>query len=110
MKQFIGFVKKEFYHIFRDVRTMLVLFGIPVAQLLIFGYVVTNEIKDIKIAIYDQSKDDVTLKISNKIISSGYFKLEKNLNEIKTRERRKSKCSAYCRCFRCQYCKPYCKL
>ena len=61
---------------------MLVLFGIPVAQLLIFGYVVNNEIKDIKIAIYDQSKDDVTLKISNKIISSGYFKLVKNLDEI----------------------------
>jgi len=82
MKQFLGFVKKEFYHIFRDIQTMLVLFGIPIAQLLIFGYVVTNEIKDIKIAIYDQSKDDVTLQISNKIISSGYFILEKDLDHI----------------------------
>ncbi|MCD4682169.1 MAG: ABC transporter permease [Bacteroidales bacterium] len=82
MKQFLGFVKKEFFHIFRDIQTMLVLFGIPIAQLLIFGYAVTNEIKDIKIAIYDQSKDDVTLQISNKIISSGYFILEKNLDHI----------------------------
>lgn len=82
MKQFFGFVKKEFYHIFRDIRTMLVLFGIPIAQLLIFGFVVTNEVKDIKIAIYDQSKDAVTLQISNKIISSGYFILEQNLNHI----------------------------
>ena len=82
MKQFLGFVKKEFYHIFRDIQTMLVLFGIPIAQLLIFGYVVTNEIKDIKIAIYDQSKDDVTLQISNKIISSGYFILAKDLDHI----------------------------
>ncbi|MCD4683837.1 MAG: ABC transporter permease, partial [Bacteroidales bacterium] len=82
MKQFMGFVKKEFFHIFRDVQTMLVLFGIPIAQLLIFGYAVTNEIKDIKIAIYDQSKDNVTLQISNKIISSGYFILEKNLDHI----------------------------
>ncbi len=82
MKQFLGFVKKEFYHIFRDIRTMLVLFGIPIAQLLIFGFVVTNEVKDIKIAIYDQSKDDVTLQISNKIISSGYFILEQNLDHI----------------------------
>ncbi|MCD4666156.1 MAG: ABC transporter permease [Bacteroidales bacterium] len=80
MKQFLGFVKKEFYHIFRDIRTMLVLFGIPVAQLLIFGYVVNNEIKDIKIAIYDQSKDNVTREITNKIISSGYFILEENLS------------------------------
>jgi len=82
MHRFLGFVKKEFFHIFRDGRTMLVLFGIPVVQLLIFGYVVTNEIKDIKIAIFDQSKDEVTMAISNKIISSGYFKLEKNLDNI----------------------------
>ena len=82
MLRFLGFVKKEFFHIFRDVRTMLVLFGIPVIQLLIFGYVVTNEIRDIKIAIFDQSKDEVTLEITNKIISSGYFKLKKNLDNI----------------------------
>ncbi|MBN2173735.1 MAG: ABC transporter permease [Bacteroidales bacterium] len=82
MKKFLGFVKKEFYHIMRDPRTLLVLFGIPVAQLLIFGYVVTNDIKDIKIAIFDQSKDDVTLNLSNKIISSGYFILNENLNSI----------------------------
>jgi ABC-2 type transport system permease protein len=82
MKQFLGFIKKEFYHIFRDVRTMLVLFGIPVAQLLIFGYVVTTEVKDIKIAIYDQSKDEVTRQITNKIISSGYFSLVQNLDHI----------------------------
>lgn len=79
MNQFIGFVKKEFYHIFRDVRTMLVLFGIPIAQLLIFGYVVNNEIKDIRIAILDKSKDDVTQHLSNKILSSGYFILDENL-------------------------------
>jgi ABC-2 type transport system permease protein len=85
MNQFIGFVKKEFYHIFRDVRTMLVLFGIPIVQLLIFGYVVNNEIKDIRIAILDKSKDDVTQHLSNKILSSGYFILDENLqsdNEI----------------------------
>jgi ABC-2 type transport system permease protein len=82
MKKFIGFVKKEFNHIFRDFQTMLILFGIPVAQLLIFGYVVTNELKDIKIAILDQSKDDVTLEISNKIIASGYFIPDQNLRSI----------------------------
>lgn len=82
MKQFIGFVKKEFYHIFRDPRTLLVLFGIPVAQLLIFGYVVNNEIKNIKIAVYDQSKDRVTSEITNKIASSGYFILHENLETV----------------------------
>lgn len=82
MKKFLGFVKKEFYHIFRDPRTLLVLFGIPVAQLLIFGYAVNNEIKNIRIAIYDQSKDPVTLEISNKIMASGYFILDDNLQTV----------------------------
>lgn len=79
MKQFRGFVIKEFFHIFRDVRTLLILFGIPVAQILIFGYVVSNEIKDVKIAILDHSKDPVTKEITNKILSSGYFILEESL-------------------------------
>lgn len=82
MKQFFGFVKKEFFHIFRDPRTLLVLFGIPVAQLLIFGYVVNNEVKNIRIAIFDQSKDQVTREITNKIIASGYFLLEDNLETV----------------------------
>ncbi len=80
MERFIGFVRKEFYHIFRDPRTLLILFGIPVMQLLIFGFVVTNEIKNIQIAILDQSKDEVTREITNKLLSSGYFTLRKNLS------------------------------
>ena len=79
MKRFLGFVIKEFYHIFRDYRTLAILFGIPAVQLLLFGYVITNEIKDARIAILDQSKDVITRRISDKVLSSGYFILEKNL-------------------------------
>ena len=82
MKQFLGFVKKEFYHIFRDPRTLLVLFGIPVAQLLIFGYVISTEIRNIKIAIYDPAKDNETRQITDKIISSNYFTLYDNLDNV----------------------------
>ncbi len=82
MKQLRSFIKKEFFHIFRDPRTMLILFGIPVAQLLIFGTVIKNEIKDLHIAIYDQSKDETTQQITNKILSSGYFILDENLDNL----------------------------
>jgi ABC-2 type transport system permease protein len=85
MKRFKGFVIKEFYHIFRDYRTMVILFGMPFVQILIFGFAITNEIKNADIAILDNSKDVVTQKITNKILSSDYFKLSKNLisyNEI----------------------------
>ncbi|TRZ73864.1 MAG: ABC transporter permease [Bacteroidetes bacterium] len=83
MKRFLGFVVKEFYHIFRDYRTLLILFGLPALQLLLFGYVITNEIKDAKIAILDQSKDEVTRRISQKVLSSGYFILDKNLSSTR---------------------------
>ena len=73
MKSFLGFVTKEFYHIFRDRRTMLILFGIPIAQILIFGFVVTNELKDMRIAFLDYSRDEVTQEITSKIIASGFF-------------------------------------
>ena len=82
MKQLRSFIKKEFFHIFRDPRTVLILFGIPVIQLLVFGTAIKSEIKDVHIAIYDQSKDETTQEITNKLLSSGYFLLDKNLDNL----------------------------
>ena len=79
MNRFLGFIRKEFYHIFRDPRTLIIILGIPIAQLLLFGFVVNTEVKDVKLAVYDQSKDEMTTRIINKLTSSGYFKLQENL-------------------------------
>ncbi|HVN57612.1 MAG TPA: ABC transporter permease [Bacteroidales bacterium] len=73
MKRFLGFVNKEFLHIFRDFRTLIILFGIPVAQILIFGFAVSTEIKNANIAFLDFSNDEITRRIEDKIISSGFF-------------------------------------
>jgi ABC-2 type transport system permease protein len=82
MKEFQGFVVKEFYHIFRDKRTLLILFGMPVALMLIFGFVITNEIKNARIAVLDLSKDEITFKLINKLTSSGYFFLYQNIDRM----------------------------
>ncbi len=74
MNRFLGFVKKEFLHIFRDYRTLFILFGIPAAQILIFGFAVSTDIKNAGVAFLDLSHDEVTRKLSDKIISSGFFK------------------------------------
>ena len=79
MKRFLGFVKKEFLHIFRDVRSMIILFGIPVAQILLFGYVVSTDLKNAPIAFLDLSKDEMTQKVSDKICSSGFFRRSETL-------------------------------
>lgn len=79
MKRFLAFVKKEFFHILRDYRTMLILFGMPVAQIMLFGFAITNEIKDAHIAILDPSRDYATTRFSEKLLSSGYFILDQYL-------------------------------
>jgi len=75
MKRFIGFFKKEIIHIRRDPRTLLILFGMPFVQILLFGYAITNEIKNAPIAILDNSKDEVSERMIDKILSSGYYSL-----------------------------------
>ncbi|MGB5420019.1 ABC transporter permease, partial [Algibacter sp.] len=75
MKRFIGFIKKEFYHIFRDRRSLFILFGMPIAQIMLFGFAITNEINNVDIAILDHSKDASTEEIINKISASKYFSI-----------------------------------
>ena len=87
MKRFIGFVKKEFYHIFRDKRSLFILFGMPIAQILLFGFAITNEINNVDIAIFDKSNDATTQEIIHKISASKYFSIKQHITneaEIET--------------------------
>jgi ABC-2 type transport system permease protein len=79
MNRFEAFVVKEFRHLLRDFRTVLIIFGIPVIQLILFGYVITTEIKNARIAILDPSKDEISTALTNKILSSGYFMLDREI-------------------------------
>ncbi|AOW09860.1 ABC transporter permease [Flavobacterium gilvum] len=80
MKQFITFVKKEFYHIFRDVRTMMILLLMPIIQIILFGFAITTEVKNSKIAIYDPSKDIATQQIIERLKASDYFEITRYLD------------------------------
>jgi ABC-2 type transport system permease protein len=73
MKQFSAFVKKEFYHIFRDIRTILILLGMPVIQIILFGFAITTEVKKTNVAVYDLSRDVSTRQIIQRIQSNEYF-------------------------------------
>ncbi|HET9056858.1 MAG TPA: ABC transporter permease [Chitinophagaceae bacterium] len=81
--QFFAFVKKEFFHIWRDKRTMFILLGMPVVQIIIFGFALTNEVKNAKIAILDNAKDAATLSLTTQLDASRYFDLEKNFTNYK---------------------------
>jgi ABC-2 type transport system permease protein len=75
MKQFIAFVRKEFYHVLRDRRTLLILFGMPIAQILIFGFALTNEVKDSEILVVDYARDNASQELITEIGASRYFNI-----------------------------------
>ena len=71
------FVRKEFSHVLRDRKTLFILFGMPVMQILIFGFALTNEIKNASILIIDQARDAASSQLIQKIEASRYFDLYK---------------------------------
>lgn len=75
MKQFYHFIVKEFYHIFRDRRTLFILLGMPMVQIIIFGFALTNEVKNTKIVVINQSQGVAATRLVQKIESSSYFEL-----------------------------------
>ncbi len=73
MKQFISFVRKEFIHILRDSRSLLILLIMPLVMVLLPGYVIKNDVKDIRVAVLDQSRDSYTQQIVRRIAENQYF-------------------------------------
>lgn len=82
LRTFFAFVKKETFHILRDTRTLYILFGMPIALVLIFGYTITNEFKNASMGIVDQSKDNLSKTFVEHLTSSGHFRLVQQSNDI----------------------------
>jgi ABC-2 type transport system permease protein len=82
MRRFLGFVKKEFRHLLRDYRSLIILAGMPFAQVLLFGFVISTEIRNIPIAFYYAGHDEETARLTNKILASGYFTAADNLDDV----------------------------
>lgn len=79
MKQFIAFVRKEFFHIFRDLRTMMILLGMPIVQIILFGFAITTEVSNVRVAVLDPSNDVVTRRIIDRMDASEYFTITRRL-------------------------------
>lgn len=57
----------------RDRKTLLILFGMPVAQVVIFGFALTNEVRNAGVLLIDHGRDEVTRTIIGKLRASDYF-------------------------------------
>lgn len=79
-KRFMSFVGKEFNHILRDTRTLMVLLVMPVVMIVLFGFALSTEIKDVKVVVLDPSNDAATTRIINQIDASEYFTVTSSAN------------------------------
>ena len=73
MKEFFAFVRKEFLHIFRDRKTLLVLIGLPTMLIVLFGFAISTEIRNVNIGFFSPQEDAVLSRLADKIDQSGYF-------------------------------------
>lgn len=86
MKQFISFVIKETRHILRDKRTMLILFGMPVVMMLIFGFAITTDVKNVRTVVVTSQMDLQTQRAVERISQSEYFTITRTVNTPKDAE------------------------
>ncbi len=75
MNAFLGFILKEFRHILRDRRTLAILFGLPIVQLLLFGYAIRNELTSAEIAVWDQARTAESRAAIARLEAGGYFRV-----------------------------------
>ena len=80
MKQFISFIIKETRHILRDKRTMLILFGMPVVMMLLFGFAISTDVKNVRTVVVLSSVDHETQKKVEALGASEYFNILYKVN------------------------------
>ena len=73
MKQFTAFVMKEAKHILRDKRTMLILFGMPIVLMFIFGFAITTDVKKVRTVVVTANADYQTQRAVERLVQSEYF-------------------------------------
>jgi ABC-2 type transport system permease protein len=73
VRAFLGFVRKETLHLLRDRQTLAILILFPVVQVLIFGFAVRTDVRDIAIAIVDPAPDVATRRLRERIAASDRF-------------------------------------
>ena len=64
---------KEFIHIFRDPKMKGVIFLMPIIQVMVFGYAVTTDVKNVATAVYDLDNSTASRDLVARFENSGYF-------------------------------------
>lgn len=73
MKEFWSFIIKETQHIMRDRRTMMILFGMPIILMLIFGFAISTDVRNVRTVVVMSQIDHQTQRMINALDESEYF-------------------------------------
>ena len=87
MKQFIAFVIKETKHILRDKRTMLILFGMPVVMMMLFGFAITTDVKNVRTVLVTSEMSPRTQQAVEQLAQSEYFVITQTVKTPQEAER-----------------------
>ncbi len=71
----VSIIRKEFIQIFRDKRTLMLILIIPIMQLFLLGYAATNDVRNVPMAVYDQSRSPEARALLDAYRSADYFKI-----------------------------------
>ena len=73
IRRTIAVGKKEFKHLLRDKRLLFVMIFLPIFLLVIFGYAVNFDVKNIQLSVLDKDQSELSRSYVNSISSSSYF-------------------------------------
>jgi ABC-2 type transport system permease protein len=86
IRRIVAILKKETTQIWRDKVTLAISIAIPLTLLLLFGYSIKMNVRDIPTAVADQSRDDISREYINSLVNSQYSKLS-NISPIRSRKK-----------------------
>ncbi len=84
MRKIKQIARKEFRHILRDPRSLIIVILMPIMMTLLYGYAINLDIKNIKLAILDYDHTSQSRELTGNFFNSGYFikaKAESNLSD-----------------------------
>ncbi len=76
-------IRKEFYHLIRDYRSLYLAFAIPLILIILFGYALNLDVNNVETVVIDHDKTELSRDFLSKLSASPYFRIAAHLQETK---------------------------
>jgi ABC-2 type transport system permease protein len=74
-KRISAIIHKEVIHILRDPRSLIIIFVMPIFMIILFGYAITFDVKNVQIGILDQDRSVLSRELISNFSHSDYFSI-----------------------------------